>query len=310
MYSTVGGYNNRTASPTLLTKLGAYQIEAVLGQGAVAVVYRARSPQGRQVALKVLTDAAASQRRVRDLFQSEYRISRRLNHPGLVRALDAGEIDGHPFMAMEVVAGKTLQDFVRKDKGLGEVPSIDIVKQLAGTLDYVHRQDVVHRDIKPTNIFVTQDGRALLFDFGTALDLRNPPTVPDAGIYGTPGFLAPEQILHGDEVDGRADLYSLGVVFYRLVTARRPFYGTRDDVLDAHLHQPPPLPSEFVYVSPGLEAIILKLLAKEPDARYQTGADLLTALEQVELVPPPEGAPQRFMRWLNDATGIFGRQGE
>ncbi len=298
MYSTVGGYNNRMAPPTLLTKLGASKIDAVLGQGAVAVVYRAQSPQGRTVALKVLTDAAASQRRVRDLFQSEYRITSRLNHPGVVRAIDAGEIDGHPFMAMEVVAGKTLQDFVKKDKGLGETASIDITRQLATTLDYVHQQQIVHRDIKPTNIFITQNGRALLFDFGTALDLRNPPTVPDTGIYGTPGFLAPEQIQHGDEVDGRADLYSLGVVFYRLVAGRRPFYGSRDDVLDAHLHAVPPSPSEFAYVSPNLEAIILKLLAKDPAARYQTGGELLSALDHVELVPEPEGAPQRLIRWL------------
>ena len=298
MYSTVGGHNNRMAPPTLLTKLGAYKIDAVLGQGAVAVVYRARSPQGRTVALKVLTDAAASQRRVRDLFQAEYRITSRLNHPGIVRAIDAGEIDGHPFMAMEVVAGKTLQDFVRKDKGLGETASIDITRQLANTLDYTHQQQIVHRDIKPTNIFITQSGRALLFDFGTALDLRNPPTTPDTGIYGTPGFLAPEQIQHGDEVDGRADLYSLGVVFYRLVAGRRPFYGTRDDVLDAHLHTPPPPPSEFAYVSPGLEAVILKLLSKAPEDRYQTGGELLTALDHVELIPEPEGAPQRLMRWL------------
>ncbi len=293
--------------PTLLNKLGAYQIEAVLGQGAVAVVYRARSPQGRLVALKVLTDAAASQRHVRELFQNEYRIARRLNHPGIIRALDAGEIDGHPFMTMEVVAGKTLQEFVRKDKGLGEAPAMDVIRQIATALDYLHRQDVVHRDIKPTNIFITQDGRALLFDFGTALDLRNPPKVPDPGIYGTPGFLAPEQIERGDQIDGRADLYSLGVLFYRLVAARRPFYGTRDDVLDAHLHVAPPPPSDFAYVSPALEAVILKLLDKDPADRYQSGAELLTALEQVELVPPPAGAPQRFMRWLNDAAARFNR---
>lgn len=284
--------------PRLLTRLGGYQIEAVLGQGAVAVVYRARSPQGRTVALKVLTDAAASQRRVRTLFQSEYRITSRLNHPGVIRAIDAGEIDGHPYMSMEVVAGKTLQDFVRKDKGLGETASIDIVRQVASTLDYVHQQQIVHRDLKPTNIFITQSGRALLFDFGTALDLRNPPAEPDFGIYGTPGFLAPEQIQHGDQIDGRADLYSLGIIFYRLLTGRRPFYGTRDDVLDAHLHTAPPPPSEFAYVSPELEAITLKLLAKDPDQRYQTGAELLHALENVELVPEPEKAPQRLMRWL------------
>ena len=298
MYSTVGGYNNRMEPPRLLTQLGGYQIEAVLGQGAVAVVYRARSPQGRIVALKVLTDAAASQRRVRMLFQSEYRITSRLNHPGVIRALDAGEIDGHPYMAMEVVDGKTLQDFVRKDKGLGETAAMDIVRQLAATLDYIHQQQIVHRDLKPTNVFITQNGRALLFDFGTALDLRNPPTEPDVGIYGTPGFLAPEQIEHGDQVDGRADLYSLGIIFYRLITGRRPFYGTRDDVLDAHLHTPPAPPSEIAYVSPGLEAIILKLLAKDPAQRFQTGGELLQTLDAVELVPEPENAPQRLIRWL------------
>ena len=308
MYSTVGGYDNRVAPPRLLNRLGGYEIEAVLGQGAVAIVYRARSPQGRTVALKVLTDAAASQRRIRDLFQSEYRIASRLNHPGVVRAIDGGVINGHPFLAMEVVAGKTLQEFVRKDKGLGETPALDITLQLANTLDYVHQQQVVHRDLKPTNIFITQNGRALLFDFGTALDLRNPPTVTNTGVYGTPGFLAPEQIRHGDAVDGRADLYSLGVVLYRLVSGRRPFYGTRDDVLDAHLYTPPPPPSDFAYVSPSLEAIILTLLAKEPDNRYQSGAELADALTNAELLPPPEGAPQRLLRWLQDASSRFGRQ--
>lgn len=303
MYSTVGGYQNQAAPTRLLTKLGAYAIEAVLGQGAVAVVYRARSPQGQLVALKVLTDAAASQRRIRDLFQSEYRITSRLRHPGIVRALDAGEIDGHPFMAMEVVAGKTLQDFVRNDKALGEAPAIDIVRQLANTLDYVHSQQIVHRDLKPTNVFITQDGRALLFDFGTALDLRNKIELPDAGLYGTPGFLAPEQIQHGDDVDGRADLYSLGIIFYRLVAGRRPFYGSREDVLEAHLHEKPPPPSQFAYVSPGLEAIILKLLEKDPAARYATGSELAKALAEVVLLPPPERAGQRLMRWLQDTLG-------
>ncbi len=300
MYSTVGGYQNQASPTRLLTKLGAYAIDAVLGQGAVAVVYRARSPHGQTVALKVLTDAAASQRRIRDLFQSEYRITSRLRHPGIVQVFDAGEIDGHPFMSMQVVGGKTLQDFVRNDKALGEAPAIDIVRQLANTLDYVHGQQIVHRDLKPTNIFITQDGRALLFDFGTALDLRNKVDLPDAGIYGTPGFLAPEQIQHGDDVDGRADLYSLGIIFYRLVAGRRPFYGSREDVLDAHLHEKPPPPSQFAYVSPGLETIILKLLEKDPEARYATGAELSKALDAVELQPPPAGAPQRLMRWLQD----------
>ncbi|MBX3013377.1 MAG: serine/threonine protein kinase [Caldilineaceae bacterium] len=284
--------------PRLLERLGGYTIDAVLGQGAVAVVYRARSPQGRQVALKVLTDAAASQPKIRTMFQNEYRITSRLQHPGVVQVRDAGMIDGHFFIAMDVVEGKTLQDFQGKDKGLGESPAMNLARQVAVTLDYVHKQQVVHRDLKPSNIFITQDGRALLFDFGAALDLRAPVEKEASGIYGTPGFLAPEQIRNGNAVDGRADLYSLGIIFYRMVTGRRPFYGSREDVLEAHLYTPPPPPSEFGYISPELEVVLLKLLAKDPAARYQTGAELLQALDTVHIEVPPESAPQRFFRWL------------
>lgn len=298
MYSSYGGPNQMQQPPRLLQRLGGYTIDTVLGQGAVAVVYRARSPQGRNVALKVLTDVAAGQPKIRTMFQNEYRITSRLQHPGVVQVRDAGTIEGHFFIAMDLVEGKTLQEFQGKDKGLGEALAINLTRQLAGTLDYVHQQQVVHRDLKPANIFVTQDGRALLFDFGAALDLRAPAEKEARGIYGTPGFLAPEQIRNGNAVDGRADLYSLGVIFYRMVTGRRPFYGTREDVLDAHLYTPPPPPSEFGYISPELEVILLKLLAKDPAARYQTGSELSKALDAVHLELPPESTPQRFLRWL------------
>lgn len=298
MYSSYGGPNGMQPPPRLLQRLGGYVIDAVLGQGAMAVVYRARSPQGQMVALKVLTDVAASQLKLRTMFQNEYRITSRLKHPGVVQVRESGMIEGHFFIAMDLVQGKTLHEFQGKDKGLGEAPSINLVRQLAGTLDFVHQQQVVHRDFKPANIFVTQDGRALLFDFGAALDLRAPTLEEASGIYGTPGFLAPEQIRNGNAIDGRADLYSLGVVFYRMITGRRPFYGTRDEVLDAHLYTPPPPPSEFGYISPELEPVLLKLLAKDPNARYQTGADFLRALDQVHLQAPPESAPQRLLRWF------------
>jgi len=298
MYSSSGGSNGMQPPPRLLQRLGGYAIDAVLGQGAVAVVYRARSAQGRVVALKVMTEMAAAQPKIRTMFQNEYRITSRLQHPGVVQVREAGTIEGHFFIAMDLVAGKTLQEFQSKEKGLGETLAINLARQLAGTLDYVHQQQVVHRDLKPSNIFVTQDGRALIFDFGTALDLRAPTAAEASGIYGTPGFVAPEQIRNGNAVDGRADLYSLGAVFYRMITGRRPFYGTREDVLDAHLHTPPPPPSTLGYVSPELELILLKLLAKDPAARYQNGAALIQALEQIHLQTPPESAPQRLLRWL------------
>lgn len=298
MYSSYGGPNGMQPPPRLLQRLGGYTIDAVLGQGAVAVVYRARSPQGRVVALKVLNEMAAAQPKIRTMFQNEYRITSRLQYPGVVQVRESGMIDGHFFIAMDLVEGKTLQDFQSKDKGLGEAAAINLTRQLAATLDYVHQQQVVHRDLKPTNIFITQEGRALLFDFGAALDLRAPFGEEASGIYGTPGFLAPEQIRNGNAVDGRADLYSLGVIFYRMITGRRPFYGTREDVLDAHLYTPPPSPTEFGYISPELEPVLMKLLAKDPAARYQTGAELLKALESVHLEAPPERTPQRLLRWL------------
>lgn len=298
MYSSYGGPNGMQPPPRLLQRLGGYAIDTVLGQGAMAIVYRARSPQGQMVALKVLTEVAAAQPKLRTMFQNEYRITSRLKHPGVVQVRESGTIEGHFFIAMDLVQGKTLQDFQGKDKGLGEAPSINLVRQLAGTLDFVHQQQVVHRDLKPANIFITQDGRALLFDFGAALDLRVPAAEKASGIYGTPGFLAPEQIRDGNAVDGRADLYALGVIFYRMITGRRPFYGTRDDVLEAHLYTAPPPPSEFGYISPELEPVVLKLLAKEPTARYQTGAELLCALDEVHLQAPPERASQRLLRWF------------
>ena len=138
---------HNTLSRATPHRLGPYQIESTLGQGAVAVVYRARGPNGGLVALKVLNDIAAAQPKIRKLFQQEYRITSRLSHPGVVRALEAGEVDNHPYVAMTLVEGQTLEDFLTKHSTLGEVPAVDIARQVALTLDYVHQQGIVHRRV-------------------------------------------------------------------------------------------------------------------------------------------------------------------
>jgi serine/threonine-protein kinase len=283
-------------------RFGPYQIEEVLGQGAVAMVYAAKNAQGQQRVLKVLMRQAAAQRTVRVGFQREFRVLNRLRHRNIVRAYTTGEVDGYFYMTLERIDGETLDDFLLRAKKIGEQPAIRIVTQVASALDYMHREGYAHRDIKPANILMTRDGRAVLFDFGTVLDIDNPDEEDSIGVYGTPAFLAPEQI-NDDPVDGRADLYALGIILYRMITGRKPFYGGRSEVLEAHLRQSPPPPSEFAHVSPDLEGVILKAIEKDPNDRFQTGAELIKAMEAVRLEPEPErvGIGQRIGR-------LFGTQ--
>lgn len=291
-------------------RLGRYQIEAQIGQGAVAGVYRAQEDSGRVVALKVLSRMAGSQPSIRGGFQREYRTLARLRHRGVIRVYDIGEVNGLFYMAIELLEGETLEEFLARNKAIGEPAAISIAKQIAEALDYLHAQGFVHRDVKSSNIMITPNGRAILFDFGTVYDMSNP--MPnEQGIYGTPAFLAPEQIMvetdpdKAPEIDGRADLYALGIVLYLMAAGRKPFYGSRSEVLDAHLHQSPPKPSEFRWVSPALETVILKMLAKNRTDRYHTGAEIVDALEQVELTPEPPKAeiPQRIFSWLKGTVG-------
>lgn len=297
MAHAVGGSANPYVQ-TLPKELGPFSIESVLGQGGMATVYRARGRDGREVALKVLSGQIANRPKIRDMFQREFRTVLKLNHPNIVRVFDMGEASGQLYIAMQIVEGPTLQDFVLKQKKLSEVLAIELARQIAETLDFVHAHSIVHRDIKPSNILLDARRRPLLFDFGTALDLNNPLPDSDRGVYGTPGFLSPEQILSGNTVDRRADIYSLGVLLYLMACGRRPFYGDRDDVLDAHINDPPDPPSRHAKISPDLDAVILKAIEKKPDDRFQSGAEFAQALEQIEPPSPPQPIGRRAMRWL------------
>ena len=142
-------------------------------------------------------------------FEQEYRALSRLRHRNIVRAYETGEVDGYLYTALERIDGETLDEFLLRAKKIGEAPAIGIVRQVASALDYLHAEGYVHRDVKPANILMARDGRAVLFDFGTVLNLNDPPPEDTIGVYGTPAFLAPEQI-NNTAVDGRADLYALG----------------------------------------------------------------------------------------------------
>jgi serine/threonine-protein kinase len=275
-----------------LQQFGPYQIERKLGEGAVSVVYSARNQDGRQVALKVLSPAAASQPKIRKLFRQEYQILSRLHSPGIVPVYEYGEQEGRPYIAMALIVGYTLEDFLATNKTIGEIAALTLAQQIATTLD----------------ILIDQGRRALLFDFGAALD-RQMPTQEEEGIYGTPSFLAPEQIRNDAAIDGRADLYALGVILYRMVSGRKPFYGSRQEILDAHLQEIPQKPSKFGYVSPETEAVILKAIAKEPAQRYQTGAEFAAALEDAKVSALPlenSSFPQRILQWFRGAPNSTG----
>ncbi len=258
--------------------LGSYQIEAILGTGGMAVVYRARQVKGEPVALKVLFPPPGSGTELRLRFEREARTAGRLNHPAIVRVLDAGQTDEYAYIAMTFVQGQSLAERLAQSDPFDEATAADIAWQIADALYYAHGQGIVHRDVKPSNILLTDAGRALLTDFGVAQALDDPALTRTGHTVGTPAYMAPEQASGDQAIDGRADLYSLGVVLYHMVTGRTPFQGSTPKILHAHVYDPPPPPSHVTQTSPAMEAIILQALEKDVTQRFQNGAAMAEAL--------------------------------
>jgi serine/threonine-protein kinase len=217
--------------------LGPYQIEEILGSGGMAVVYRALGAEGQAVALKVLFPPPGAENELRLRFEREARTAARLRHPGIVPVLEAGQAEGCAYLAMPFIKGQTLAARLTEQlpQPLDEATAADIAWQMADALDYAHRQGVVHRDVKPSNIMLTPEGRAMLTDFGVAQALDDSSLTRTGLTVGTPAYMAPEQVSGDQTVDGRADLYSLGIVLYQMVTGRTPFRGSTPHVLHAHL---------------------------------------------------------------------------
>lgn len=274
--------------------LGRYHIIEKLGEGGMATVYKAYDTRlERDVAVKIIRKEAFSQEvigRILKRFEREAKTLAKLTHPNIVSIIDYGEHENSPYLVMPYLAGGTLKGYMGKPMPWQE--AIRLLLPIARALDYAHSQDVIHRDVKPANILITTSGEPMLTDFGIAkmLDLEGGQTLTGTGVgIGTPEYMAPEQGM-GKEIDGRADIYSLGVILYELVTGRKPFTAdTPMAVVFKHMTDPLPRPGSLVDGLPeGVEKVIIKALAKDPADRYQSMGELAGALKKLESTQPGE----------------------
>jgi eukaryotic-like serine/threonine-protein kinase len=278
---------------TTLTKAGRYDLREELGRGAMGVVYKGFDPTiGRNVAVKTLrlTEAGTGLTREELIgrFQTEARAAGLLTHPNIVVIYDAGEEDGLFYITMEFVEGRSLQSLIDAQQTFPVSRVLKLMEQVCSALDFAHQHNVVHRDIKPANLMLTSDDIIKITDFGTAKILQFG-TAQTAHVMGTPSYMSPEQV-KGKPVDGRSDIFSLGVILYELTTGEKPFPGQNITTVIYKIINEEPIPPRSLdsAIHPGLSTVITRALAKDPAARYQSCHELLTALKNYHDVTSPD----------------------
>lgn len=267
-----------------LERLGRYEIVKELGRGGMGIVLMGRDPHlERMVALKIIkideSGDGMGNKELIDRFYIEAKAAGKINHPNIVTVYDVGEAEGKKFIAMEFVEGRTLADIIAKDGPLPLSRTAKFIHQIADGLAYAHDSGIVHRDIKPGNILVTADDKVKISDFGLAR-LQSSGSVTQTGhAVGSPSYMSPEQV-QGMTVDGRSDMFSLGVLFYELLTQRRPFEGeSLTTVIFKIIKDTPIAPSKLNKAVPtAIDDIIAKMTAKDPNFRYPSCADVAKAM--------------------------------
>jgi serine/threonine protein kinase len=260
-----------------------YSIKKKFGKGAMGTVYLAfQEKLEREVALKVLLPSLAGDGEITQRFITEAKIGAQLQHTNIVSIYDVGEFDGNYYFAMEYLE-RNLNDVIKSSQEGKIKPEIalDIVKQISSALDYAHKKGVIHRDVKPANILLRNDGTPVLVDFGIAKLMESDAKLTKTGTsIGTPHYMSPEQI-QGMEIDGRSDIYSLGVVFYEMLEGRTPYEGT-DPIVIAVKHVKDPIPR----LDPPLQQyqpILDQMMAKDKRTRIQSGSELINSIQKIQL---------------------------
>jgi beta-lactam-binding protein with PASTA domain/tRNA A-37 threonylcarbamoyl transferase component Bud32 len=272
---------------------GRYRMEALLGQGGMAQVYKGTDTVlGREVAIKILAPQYAKDQSFVDRFRREAQSAARLNHPNVVGVYDTGSDDGTHYIVMEFVEGRTLADFLSSGGSLLPERAVELASSVCIALSEAHKAGIVHRDIKPGNIMVTRNGEVKVMDFGIARAATAETVTATATVLGTASYLSPEQA-QGKPVDARSDIYSLGIVLYEMLVGRVPFGGdSAVAVAYKHVQEPPEPPSRInPDISPSLEAVVMRALAKNPDNRYQTAEEFCADLDRVRRGMPVAATP-------------------
>lgn len=289
--------------------LGQYRLDQHIGVGGMADVYRAlQLTLDRQVALKII-DAHADRGVDADFierFREEARMVASLAHPYIVTIHDFDVTNGWAYIVMEYIAGGSIRDHLaiaaQKGQRLQLAWALAVLEQSAHALDYAHERGVVHRDVKPANMLLRAPNLLVLSDFGVAKMLlertiqRGAPIQPDrTRVVGTPQYMSPEQCRGSSQLDGRSDIYSLGVTLYQCATALLPFNGENDEVMYQQIHAPPPRPTAVApLIPPEVEWIILKAMAKNPDQRFQRASEMAQAMHSARMrLERPDVPPSR-----------------
>lgn len=289
-YQTPPASQHIVVSDLTRTSLGEFRNLQPIGSGGMAEVYRAQHPTlNRAVAVKVLPKRLVEEAEFRKRFQREAQVVAQLKHPNIVQMFDFGEIEGTPYMAMEYIEGQDLSSLIRSAGKLLPEQAQTILTDIAAALDYAHEQGLVHRDIKPSNVMLEpvtekEDNRlyrAVLMDFGIARIITSMTQLTGTGgMVGTFDYIAPEQIQGASMVDGRADIYSMGVMAYQILTGELPFkHNNPGATLMAHIMQPPPDPREIQANLPENTAnAVMQAMNKKPEERFSTAGEMVAAL--------------------------------